>query len=93
MMLKTLKEIDDGAGKDGKADDLIVFRSDLKEEAIKWIKEFRKTYIVTVNNLEKEGKIKKPTPESTEKGFGLLRAEGAMEFIKQFFNIKEEDLK
>lgn len=74
----TLKTVDDlkterGIMKDGET----VYKEDLKQEAIKWVKadiEDRKT---TTN------------PDLWDKGYWV----GRNAFIKDFFNITEEDLK
>ena len=84
MKLKTLKDliIDKGYVVDNIIDKNWVNSTELKQEAIKWIKFGRKNL-----NGEKEN----PT------GFNIEKLEivesGVSQFILEFFNITEEDLK
>ena len=67
MKLKTLKDFDWGSY------DHDFDREELRQEAIKWIKDYR------------------DNPEEGEHHY--WEAKGIINWIKHFFNIKEEDLK
>ena len=74
--LKTLKEVENAAGKDGIEDDLIIFRYDIRSEAIKWVKEYEAMKL----------------PENIPKEVRDYGKDMTVDFIKHFFNIDDEDI-
>jgi len=98
MKLKTLKDMRIVLNKDcphikemlewfniidgGDKEPIFYIDTDLKQEAIKWIKELESNRKIV---LEKEGAYVKPYEDATRYF--------CKEWIKHFFNITEEDLK
>ena len=90
--LKTLKELveytlSEEAGRDN--GDLGEFTEDLRQEAIKWIKEIRRVM------LDEDATSFPPNVGGVEvsSGEGINDSILIQEWIKRFFNITEEELK
>ncbi len=84
MELKTLKDLQEFnfSVPAGMNPDKFILKIDLKQEAIKWIKELEKTMPDPMNSIIPEIAIRKKDYH-----------QGTINWIKHFFNITEEDLK
>jgi hypothetical protein len=85
--LKTLKDLlcfGREIGKSG-TDNSMIFTKDLRQESIKWIKEFKK-------HSFKTNSIELPNGEILEEGCEETDISGSVISFKCFFNINESDL-
>lgn len=85
--LKTLKDLE-------MVDCEMVYKSELKAEAVKWVKAFRlKTEWNEYENPKNPWKSPKPNQELKEIPDGTNYMSEIEEWIIKFFNLIEEDLK
>ena len=92
--LKTLKDLTPIQWKEinGTKTDQLISIKELRQEAINWCKDYIKNTqnILSEENLKWNRTIRSVSPTQAAE---LIQHQGVVWFIKQFFNLTEEDLK